>query len=32
MKIKSITVTLLAPMNDHAANRGEKLLGNASSI
>jgi CRISPR-associated protein Cst2 len=32
MKIKSITVTLLAPMADHAANRGEKLLGNASSI
>jgi CRISPR-associated protein Cst2 len=32
MKIKSITVTLLAPMSDHAANRGEKLLGNASSI
>lgn len=32
MQIKSITVTLLAPMSDHAANRGEKLLGNASSI
>ena len=32
MTIKSITVTLLAPMSDHAANRGEKLLGNASSI
>lgn len=32
MIIKSITVTLLAPMSDHAANRGEKLLGNASSI
>ncbi len=32
MNIKSITVTLLAPMSDHAANRGEKLLGNASSI
>lgn len=32
MRIKSITVTLLAPMSDHAANRGEKLLGNASSI
>jgi CRISPR-associated protein Cst2 len=32
MKIKSITVTLLAPMTNHAANRGEKLLGNASSI
>ena len=32
MTIKSVTVTLLAPMSDHAANRGEKLLGNASSI
>lgn len=32
MTIKSITVTLVAPMYDHAANRGEKLLGNASSI
>lgn len=32
MKIKSITVSIVAPMNDHAANRGEKLLGNASSI
>lgn len=32
MTIQSITVTLLAPMEDHAANRGEKLLGNASSI
>ena len=32
MKIKSITVAIVAPMNDHAANRGEKLLGNASSI
>lgn len=32
MTIKSITITLLAPMSDHAANRGEKLLGNASSI
>lgn len=32
MTIKSITVTALAPMSDHAANRGEKLLGNASSI
>lgn len=32
MKIKSIAVTLTAPMSDHAANRGEKLLGNASSI
>ena len=32
MLIKSITVTLVAPMSDHAANRGEKLMGNASSI
>lgn len=32
MTIKSITVTLVAPMSDHAANRGEKLLGNASSV
>ncbi|MEM1044340.1 MAG: type I-PGING CRISPR-associated protein Cas7/Csp1 [Bacteroidota bacterium] len=32
MTIKSLTVTALAPMSDHAANRGEKLLGNASSI
>ncbi len=32
MEIKSILVTSLVPMNDHAANRGEKLLGNASSI
>lgn len=32
MTIKSITVTLVAPMSDHAANRGEKLLGNLSSI
>ena len=32
MTVKSITITLLAPMSDHAANRGEKLLGNASSI
>lgn len=32
MTIKSVTVTALAPMSDHAANRGEKLLGNASSI
>lgn len=31
-KIKSILVTSVAPMSDHAANRGEKLLGNASSI
>lgn len=32
MEIKSILVTSLVPMDDHAANRGEKLLGNASSI
>ena len=32
MTIKSVLVTLLAPMSDHAANRGGKLLGNASSI
>lgn len=32
MKIKSILISVVAPMSDHAANRGEKLLGNASSI
>lgn len=32
LKIKSILVTAVAPMSDHAANRGEKLLGNASSV
>ncbi len=32
MTLKAITVTLLAPMSDHIANGGEKLLGNASSI
>ena len=32
MKIKSILVSSVAPFDDHAANRGEKLLGNASSI
>lgn len=32
MTIKGILVTLLAPMSDHIANAGEKLLGNASSI
>lgn len=32
MDIHAITVTLLAPMSDHIANGGEKLLGNASSI
>jgi CRISPR-associated protein Cst2 len=32
MEIKGILVTFIAPMNDHIANGGEKLLGNASSI
>ncbi len=32
MEIKGILVTLLAPMTDHIANGGEKILGNASSI
>ena len=32
MVIKSILVSLLAPMENHIANGGEKLLGNASSI
>ncbi len=32
MIIKGILVTLLAPMHDHIANGGEKILGNASSI
>jgi CRISPR-associated protein Cst2 len=32
MQIKGILVTLLAPMENHIANGGEKLLGNASSI
>lgn len=32
MHIKGILVTLLAPMSDHIANGGEKILGNASSI
>ena len=32
MEIKGILVTMLAPMNDHIANGGEKILGNASSI
>lgn len=32
MIIKGILVTLLAPMSDHIANGGEKILGNASSI
>jgi CRISPR-associated protein Cst2 len=30
--IKGILVTLLAPMENHIANAGEKLLGNVSSI
>lgn len=32
MTIKAIAVTMLAPMSNHIANGGEKLLGNASSI
>ncbi len=32
MEIKGILVTLVAPMSDHIANGGEKVLGNASSI
>lgn len=32
LEIKGILVTLLAPMEDHIANGGEKLLGNVSSI
>lgn len=32
MEIKGILVTMLAPMSDHIANAGEKILGNASSI
>ncbi len=32
MQIKGILVTMLAPMSDHMANAGEKILGNASSI
>ena len=32
MKIKGILVTMLAPFENHIANGGEKLLGNASSI
>jgi CRISPR-associated protein Cst2 len=32
MIIKGILVTMLAPMSDHIANGGEKILGNASSI
>ncbi len=30
--IKGILVTAIAPMSDHIANGGEKILGNASSI
>ncbi len=32
MEIKGILVSVLAPFEDHIANGGEKLLGNASSI
>lgn len=32
MTVKGILVTMVAPMNDHIANGGEKILGNASSI
>ncbi len=32
MEIKGILVSVLAPMSDHIANGGEKILGNASSI
>jgi CRISPR-associated protein Cst2 len=32
MEIKGILVTLIAPFENHIANGGEKLLGNASSI
>lgn len=32
MDIKGILVSIVAPMNDHIANGGEKILGNASSI
>lgn len=32
MEIKGILVSLIAPMDNHIANGGEKLLGNASSI
>ncbi len=32
MTIKGILVTAVAPMSDHIANGGEKILGNASSI
>lgn len=32
MNIKGILISLVAPMENHIANGGEKLLGNASSI
>ncbi|MGI8638929.1 MAG: type I-PGING CRISPR-associated protein Cas7/Csp1 [Pyrinomonadaceae bacterium] len=32
MEIKGILVSIIAPMTDHIANGGEKILGNASSI
>lgn len=32
MEIKGILVSILAPLENHIANGGEKLLGNASSI
>ena len=32
MEIKSILITSVAPMSNHIANAGEKILGNASSI
>lgn len=32
MEIKGILITMLSPMENHIANGGEKLLGNASSI
>lgn len=32
MPIKGILITMLSPMENHIANGGEKLLGNASSI
>lgn len=32
MEIKGILITMLVPMENHIANGGEKLLGNASSI
>lgn len=32
MTVKGILVTMVAPMDDHIANGGDKILGNASSI